>query len=101
MKNKWKLRGEKILIEDELTWEERRSRWRVIQIAGKEEEEGRKVKLGHGRVWMKGKCWDEEREDLRDERGRYWKKEQCGGEREKEEGGRKEQTGVLQKHGEH
>lgn len=70
MNNKWRLRGEEIWLEDDLTWTERRANWRMRQILIKEEAEGRRCKMGQGRIWIEGKCWvwDEERETLRDAR---------------------------------
>jgi len=69
MQNKWKLKGAE--IEDDLTWEERRIKWKITQIARKEESEGRRVRIGRGKVWIEGEwwIWDEEREGLRDRGG--------------------------------
>lgn len=32
LKNKWKLKGETIGIEEDLTWEERKVRWRLKEL---------------------------------------------------------------------
>lgn len=40
MGNKWRLRGEEIWVEDDLTWEKRKTRWKLIQVMKKEEEKG-------------------------------------------------------------
>jgi len=40
MQNKWKLKGGELWIEDDLTWEERRIKWKLTQIARIEEERG-------------------------------------------------------------
>lgn len=59
-------------IMEDWTWKERRMRWRLEEIARKEESAGRKVRIGYGRIrigntWWR---WDEEEEVLRDEEGR-------------------------------
>lgn len=74
MENKWKLRGEEIWIDNDLTWEERRVRWRIRQMAREIELEGKRVKIGQGKLWIEGEwwVWDEKREVLRDGRGRCW-----------------------------
>lgn len=46
MENKWKLKGEELWIDNDLTWEERRVRWRIRQIAREIEMEGKKAKVG-------------------------------------------------------
>lgn len=71
MQNKWKLKGSDIWLNDDLSWEERRIRWKIMQVAKNEQEEGRKVRIGQGRLWIDGKwwTWDEEKGDLRDVRG--------------------------------
>lgn len=71
MQNKWKLKGSEIWLNDDLTWEERRVRWKVTQVARKEQGEGRKVRIGQGRIWIEGEwwMWDEERGEFRDTRG--------------------------------
>jgi len=72
MQNKWKLKGGELWIEDDLTWEERRIKWKLTQIARIEEAKGRRVRIGRGRLWIEGMwwIWDEEREELRDKGGR-------------------------------
>lgn len=62
------------------------------EIARKEEKEGRKVKIGYGRIcieehwfWMKIWKWDEEKKVLRNEKGN--KKQR----RQGENGGRKKE----------
>lgn len=41
MRDKWKLKGDEVWIED-LTWKERKVRWRLRQIALKEKWRGKK-----------------------------------------------------------
>lgn len=43
MEGKKKLRGEKVWIMEDLTWEERKMRWKMKEIAKREEEKGNKV----------------------------------------------------------
>ncbi|XP_070170412.1 golgin subfamily A member 6-like protein 22 [Polyergus mexicanus] len=71
MENKKKLRGREERIEDDLTWEERKVRWRLREIARKEEGEGRRVRIGNGGLQIDGKWWkwNEEEEVLKSERG--------------------------------
>lgn len=74
MQNKWKLKGGDIWIEEDLTWEERKIKWMIRRVAWKEEAEGRRVRVGQGKVWIEGVwwVWDEWRGELRDGRGRSW-----------------------------
>lgn len=43
MRNKWKLREEEVWIEEDLTWEERRRRWKMRQFALNGEMRGKKI----------------------------------------------------------
>ncbi|XP_071578691.1 uncharacterized protein [Temnothorax nylanderi] len=88
IRNKWKLRDGGIWIEEDLTWEERRIKWRVNQIAWKARGEGKRVRIGQGKVWIEGEwwMWDEVRDVLRDSRGRCWE----AGQGKEEEGKREE-----------
>jgi len=47
--NKWKLKGEEILVKEDLTWEERRIRWKMRRIARKEKVKGKRLKSDTGR----------------------------------------------------
>lgn len=86
MRNKWKLRGEEVWIEEDLTWEERRLRWKMRQFAIKKEKRGKKVRIGERGMWIEGVWWrwDEKREKMMDGRGRDWERI----ERRSENGGR-------------
>lgn len=62
-------------------------RWRLEEIARKEEKEGRKVKIGYGRIcieehWWK---WNEDEKVLRNEKGNTKQR------RQGENGGRKKE----------
>ena len=72
MEGKKKLRGGKIWIMEDLTWKERKMRWRLREIAREEERKGSKVWVGNDRITINGEWWfwDEEGEILRDRRGR-------------------------------
>lgn len=80
------LRGRAIWIKEDLTWNERKTIWRLRQIAWKEEAKGRRVWIGKGELKIEGKWrWDEVREELRDEgedAGRrnwgWWRKGKLG-----------------------
>lgn len=71
MESKKKLRGRKERILEDLTWKERKMRWRLEQIAREEERMGNKVWLRYGKIrigeqWWR---WDEREEVLKDGRG--------------------------------
>lgn len=69
LEKKRKLKGRREKMMDDWTWKERRMRWKLEEIARKEEREGRKLKDGKrkgiGRALMAR--WDEE--VLKDGRG--------------------------------
>lgn len=71
------MRGKAIWIKEDLTWNEKKTIWRLRQIAWKEEAKGRRVWIGKGELKIEGKWWrwDEVREELRDEGGRRWETE--------------------------
>jgi len=74
VRNKWKLKGGDIWIEEDLTWEERRIKWRIREIARRERIQGKRIRMGQEGLWIKGVWWrwDRVRDELRDERGRSW-----------------------------
>lgn len=61
MRNKGKLKGEKIFIENDLSWEERRIQERINRWCREEREKDRDVKIGTGRVKIDGiwRRWEE------------------------------------------
>lgn len=66
MRNKFKLKGEKIFIENDLSWEERKIQERINRWVRRQREKGLDVKVGLGRVRVKGiwRAWTEiEREE--------------------------------------
>lgn len=62
MEGKRKLKGSKVWIEDDLTYEERRARWIMRRIAEEEEGKGSRVWRGYGKVRINEEWWrwDEE-----------------------------------------
>jgi len=72
------LRGRRERIIEDWTWEERRMRWKLEEIARKEEEKGKQVWIGYGRIRIEGQWWkwDEVGEILRDGKGRVRREEQ-------------------------
>lgn len=60
-----------------LTWNERKTRWRLRQIALKKEVKGRRVWIGKEELKIDGKWWrwDEVKEELSDEGERRWETE--------------------------
>lgn len=72
MRNKGKLKGKEIWIEEDQTFRERRIKWKLRRIAEEERREGKRIKQGNGKIWIEDKWWfwDEEREVLVDGEGR-------------------------------
>lgn len=87
LRKKRGLIGRRIWIEEDLSWEERRVRWRLREIAKEEEEKGRKAWVTQERIRIDGEWWwwDKEREVLLDRRGKM------RGERRGRDGGNQKQ----------
>jgi len=68
MRRKKGLKWEKIWIEDDLTWKERQSKWKMREVAIAEERKGARVFVGNNKMRIEGEWWfwDEEGETLRD-----------------------------------
>lgn len=64
MRNKFKLKGEKIFIENNLSWEKRKIQEKINRSIKKQKEKSLEVKVGLARVRVKG---------VRGERGQRWK----------------------------
>ena len=47
----------RIQIDKDLTMEERRTRWRLVERARKERREGKKVVVTNRKLWIKGVEW--------------------------------------------
>ena len=71
MEAKKKLRGRRERIEDDLTEEERKIRWRLEREAEVERERGRKVHVGYMKMWVDGsvRTWDELGEKWNEKQG--------------------------------
>lgn len=61
------LRGRKERITDDLTWKERRMRWKLEEIAREEERKGKRVWISYGKLKIDGIWWgwDENEEVLK------------------------------------
>lgn len=61
MEAKKKLRGGRERIEDDLTVEERRAKWKIEREAELERGKGKNVQVGYMKMWVNGKLkrWDE------------------------------------------
>lgn len=73
MVGRGKVREKGIRIEDDLTWEERRMKWKIEDRAWEERRKGRRVWVGYGRIQVEGRwwIWNEDKEELvlMDEKG--------------------------------
>jgi len=79
MRNKYKLKGDRIFIENDVSWEERRVQERIVRWAKEQKEKGVEIKIGFGRVRI-GNVWRKWAEIEKEE------KEKREGEVEKERG---------------
>lgn len=68
MKEKNKLRGRNIFIDHDMTKEEREEQRKLRKRAGREREEGRKVKVGYRKIIVEGKVyiWNDKEEEVRE-----------------------------------
>jgi len=57
MSRKKGLKGEKIWIEDDLTWKERQSKWKMREVAIAEERKGARVFVGNNKMRIEGEWW--------------------------------------------
>lgn len=92
MEKKRALRGRRERIIEDRTWKERKMRWHLESIAAREEREGRRVRIGYGRIWIDGWLWrwDERKMVLRDRGGR---ERQRAAERTRKEDRKAEEAG--------
>lgn len=77
MRERRKVKERGIKIEDDLTWRERKMKWRLERIAGHERGKGKRVWLGYGKIQIEGRWWkwEEEEEVLRDNEGNIWREQ--------------------------
>lgn len=68
MSKKGKLKRRRERIEEDYTWRERRMKWRLQEIARREEKKGKRAWVGYGKIRIDGEWWRwyEEEEVLRD-----------------------------------
>ena len=71
MEARKKLKGGKERIEDNLTEEERRGKWKIERVAEVERKRGMNVEVGYMKIWVNGrlKRWDEIGEKWVEEQG--------------------------------
>lgn len=71
-----------IWIDNDLTWRERKMRWKLGEIASEERRKGRKVWIGYGKLEIEGERWEWEEgtERLKNNRGEVWWKQEVRGE---------------------
>ncbi|XP_068994234.1 ribonuclease Y-like [Neodiprion pinetum] len=48
-------KGREERIEEDLTWAERRMKWKLREIAAIEERRGNRVRMGYAKIWIEGK----------------------------------------------
>lgn len=82
MEKKKGLKGKVIRIDDDLTWEERKMKWKIGEIANEERRRGNRVWTAYGRIrindcWWK---WDEEKGTLKNWKGEIRKESDEKGE---------------------
>ena len=58
LKNKYKLKGTDIFIEQDLTWEEREMQRKIVRMAVEERKKGRVVKVGYQKIGVDGEWFD-------------------------------------------
>lgn len=69
LERKKNLKGRQKRIVEDLTWKERKMRWRLEDIARIEERRGNRVWVSYGKIRINEQWWrwDEEEEMLKDE----------------------------------
>lgn len=60
----WEVRG---IVLDDLTLEERKARWRLVEKARMEKAKEKRVEVANRELWIEGKEWEW------DENGQTWK----------------------------
>jgi len=101
MVNKYKLKGEEIFIENDLTWEERKVQERISKWSREMRNKGNEVKIGFGKVRVNGvwRYWREIENEIgndKGERGNRRGVEEVTERNRRETDGRKEQEGEIQ-----
>jgi len=57
LEKKKNLRGRRERIMEDWTWRERRIRWRLEELARKEERKGRNIRIGYGKIKIEENWW--------------------------------------------
>lgn len=55
MRKRRDLTDKEVRIDDDLTWKERRIRWRLEDIARRERGKGKRVRVGYGKLLIEGR----------------------------------------------
>lgn len=101
MRAKNRLKGEKIFIENDLTWEERKVQEKIYRWVKEERSNGREIKVGFARVNIEGRWikWGDIERKLERKGGEVLREKRNGveGEKEEKEGEEKGQNFVVAK----
>lgn len=57
MGRKGKLKGRRVKIEDDLTWGERKMKWRIEETAETERKKGNRMWMGYGKIRINEQWW--------------------------------------------
>ncbi|XP_020295824.1 golgin subfamily A member 6-like protein 22 [Pseudomyrmex gracilis] len=87
MENKNRLRGEKIFIQHDLTWEERKIQEEIYKWVKEKREKGEEVKIGTGKVKIQGKWrqWRDIQREMETEKRREEERKEMEGKKDAEE----------------
>lgn len=101
MRAKNRLKGEKIFIENDLTWEERKVQEKIYRWVKEERSNGREIKVGYARVNIEGRWikWGDIERKLERKGGEVLREKRnvVEGEKEEKEGEEKRQNFVVAK----
>lgn len=101
MRAKNRLKGEKIFIENDLTWEERKVQEKIYRWVQEERSNGREIKVGYARVNIEGRWikWGDIERKLERKGGEVLREKRNGveGEKDEKEGEEKGQNFVVAK----
>jgi len=97
MRNKHKLKRGRVFVENDLSWEKRKTQEEINRWAKVQREKGIDVKIGIGRVKSSWRYWTEilKEKEKREVIGERRKREREGGEKEDVEDERSEKQGRI------
>lgn len=74
LSNRRKFTKERLSVEEDLTWKERRMKWKLGEIAREVKAKGRKVLMRYGRTNIEGRWWkwDESEKRVVSGEGKSW-----------------------------